>query len=199
MNDREIRDLQKEIQNLKEQRQEEDFRNSTRHWTNKKKTVNNNGVDMERLDSQSSLLERELEKKKVDSKRRRVDYEDVEPIAYHTRMNLAIKALSLDDVYKHLVNHTGNKSYVNIEELAEFLKMEPIEMEDDKQIELIARYLVEDNYDDFVYFDPRLEEEMHIVNSRIRNLIGNYEVLDKEAYVERQEELKEVRVYISKL
>lgn len=62
----------------------------------------------------------------------------------------------------------------------------------------MARYLIEDNYEEFVDFDEDLTLSIVVVKSILRNLLGAYKVYSEEETLELRTKIKEVKLTIQK-
>lgn len=60
----------------------------------------------------------------------------------------------------------------------------------------MARYLIEDNYEEFVDFDEDLTLSIVVVKSILRNLLGAYKVYSEEETQELRTKIKEVKLII---
>ena len=59
----------------------------------------------------------------------------------------------------------------------------------------MTRYLVEDNYDDYVIYDEDRYNELHIVKCIFKKLIGKYELFTEEESYRTLEELSKVFMF----
>lgn len=64
-------------------------------------------------------------------------------------------------------------------QLVEKLKSEPFNLTNESSALLIARYLVEDNQDDFIMFDVNRSNNVRMVKDVFKKLIGKYELMEK--------------------
>lgn len=60
------------------------------------------------------------------------------------------------------------------------------------QSNLLARYLTEDNDEEYVYYNPQREQEVDIVKSVARKVIGRYEVFSAEEHARVRQQTIEV-------
>ena len=60
------------------------------------------------------------------------------------------------------------------------MNREPFNVRNDKNLLLVARYLIENNEEDHVILDSNRTSEIIIIKSIFKKLIGNYVLLSKE-------------------
>ena len=67
-------------------------------------------------------------------------------------------------------------------------------LEDEELVENLARYLIEDNYEEFVEYDEDLTLSVIVVKSILRNLLGAYKIYDEEGTAELRGRIREVNI-----
>lgn len=66
---------------------------------------------------------------------------------------------------------------------------------DSQDAKLLARYLTEDNTDEYIYFDAERVQEIEIVKSVIRKVIGRYDIFDEEEFIKVKQETNNVILF----
>jgi hypothetical protein len=77
---------------------------------------------------------------------------------------------SLDSYFDHFGEN------VSIKELKEVFVGSPFEVTEVDDLTLLCRYLVEDNQEEFIIYDEDRQNDVTVVRSIIKKLIGRYEL-----------------------
>ncbi|CAD8053031.1 unnamed protein product [Paramecium primaurelia] len=99
----------------------------------------------------------------------RVNFYDVQKFGFEIRFKLLSREISLqniDDLFSRY------DSQIKIHELLDMLLQEPFKIQSYEQRKLIARYLIEDNNEDYIIYDALNSNETSIVLSIFKQLIG---------------------------
>ncbi|CAK59118.1 unnamed protein product (macronuclear) [Paramecium tetraurelia] len=108
----------------------------------------------------------------------RVNFQDVENIGKSLKYQLMAEKIAMED----LNTFFDQKQEITIEELVGILQAYPFNIQDDKQALLLARYLIEDNSQQFVDFTPFQVNNICIIKSVLKNVIGKYTLINEEQY-----------------
>lgn len=84
------------------------------------------------------------------------------------------------------------RNTVRLKDLLETLEQFPFFIENENDVLLVARYLIEDNTEDYIEFDLDRTNKMHIVKSIFKNLVGNFKI----ATVEEEAKLRKDTVEV---
>ncbi|KAM3133249.1 hypothetical protein pb186bvf_014677 [Paramecium bursaria] len=112
-------------------------------------------------------------KQPVSAKKRlpKVQYFEIKPIAMRLKINLFKNNKpyeQLDEIFDDLGQD------ISIYQCKELLSKWPFNLTDRNEVLLISRYLVEDNQDDYVIFDESRNNNVAVVKSIIKKIIGKY-------------------------
>lgn len=111
-------------------------------------------------------------------RRRTVKLEDVKDLGIELNMRFRLKKLKLehvieDDLFDIAIR---SKGCVSIGDIAVRLSNSPFELKDVEKIYLLARYLIEDNTQDWVDYDEDMTSQFQMVRSIFKQLIGKYRI-----------------------
>ncbi|KAL4456141.1 hypothetical protein ABPG74_014102 [Tetrahymena malaccensis] len=93
--------------------------------------------------------------------------------------------VSLQEIYNAFQEIMVNGLYANQNQFCK-LNRYPFKMTDEGQILTLSRYLIEDNNQDWVTFDPNQRNSISVVKSVLRHLLENYNI------VSQQQEIKDM-------
>ena len=119
-------------------------------------------------------------KKRIRQLKRRVNHEDVSEIGVALSMKFQVERLDLEEVYRKIMSHADNEVEISIENLKEALKSSPFDLSSEKEIELVARYLIEDNDEDKIVYDERTFQSSIVFKSVLRKFLNFYSILSEE-------------------
>lgn len=71
----------------------------------------------------------------------------------------------------------------------------PFNLEQEKEIEKLSRYLIENDENDYVFLDFSKSYEKEFVISSIKQLIGNYAINSENRQREIKKEIFEVKIF----
>lgn len=126
-------------------------------------------------------IQLEDETKKQTRKLPTVKFDDVEKLGYEIALNFKAKKLQSEEVEKCLFTEPMKTNRTStISELQAILAQHPFSFKDPRKIKLISRYLVEDNDDDYVKYDPNAKQSNPIIISIFRKLTGRYTIFSNE-------------------
>ncbi|CAD8180830.1 unnamed protein product [Paramecium pentaurelia] len=114
----------------------------------------------------------------VKQKLPKVNFQDVENIGKSLKYQLMAEKITIEDINKFF----DQKQEITIEELVDKLQVYPFNIQDNKQALLLARYLIEDNSQQFVDFTPFQINNICIIKSVLKNVIGKYTLMNEEKY-----------------
>ena len=113
----------------------------------------------------------QIEKKRL----MKVNYYDIEEIGQMLRYNLKLRDIPIERV-SEFVSETSDKSEYSIAEIVGILESEPFVVKEvDKRV-LLARYLIEDNSLDYVFFDNNLKASVAVIRSVLKKTLGSYKL-----------------------
>ncbi|CAD8082922.1 unnamed protein product [Paramecium sonneborni] len=142
--------------------------------------IDSNIIDKEQYAQTSSRKEKKII---------RVNFYEVQQFGMEIRFKLLGREVSIQKV-EDLFNKYEKS--VKIHELLDMLLQEPFKIQSYEQRKLIARYLVEDNYEDYIVYDALRSNDTSIVLSIFKQLIGKYELFQKEEIFKIENELKQI-------
>lgn len=106
-----------------------------------------------------------------------VTKDDVEVIGKKMRYQFKNCRMSLAELDKFLFGEDiQDNEYVTISFLKHNLELTPFLLEDEEAL-LVARYLVEENTDPYVFYRSEAEAPVPRIRSIFKNLVGNYSIL----------------------
>jgi len=79
-----------------------------------------------------------------------------------------------------------------------FIDREPFVITNDDQALLVARYLIEENDEEFLYFDENMTGNINIIKSILKKLIGHIYSWSKEARNRIHDEIVDVIILFNK-
>lgn len=80
-------------------------------------------------------------------------------------------------------------SEVSIQNMIEFLSHPQFDLKTAENIELLSRFIIEDNYEDKISYDIHATCPINMVRSIIRNVIGVYEIFDDKKEAQLRENI----------
>ncbi|CAD8186198.1 unnamed protein product [Paramecium octaurelia] len=117
----------------------------------------------------------------------RVNLYDVTHFGLEIKFKLLSKEFSLQDIDMLFEKYDQQ---IKIHELLDLLLQEPFKIQSYEQRKLIARYLVEDNNEDYVVYDALKGNDTQIVLSVFKQLVGKYELFTKREINSIENQLK---------
>ena len=69
-------------------------------------------------------------------------------------------------------------------------------MKNAEDVELLARYLIETNEEEYIFYDEDLKADIHVIKSVLKRLIGNITILDETLIKKEIEELTPVLINV---
>ncbi|CAD8195219.1 unnamed protein product [Paramecium octaurelia] len=120
----------------------------------------------------SSIQETEQVKQKLP----RVNFSDVENIGKILKYQLLSQKIPIEDIHTFF----DQKQEITISELVDTLSAYPFNIQDSKQALLLARYLIEDNSQQFVDYRPSQVNDICVIKSVLKNVIGKYTLMNEE-------------------
>ncbi|EAR92878.2 hypothetical protein TTHERM_00294910 (macronuclear) [Tetrahymena thermophila SB210] len=106
---------------------------------------------------------------------------DIKVIAHEIKLRLTLKAIPIVEAVKKLFSQEVRKnSHVTIDEMRERLQMSPFSIKVYDEALLFARYLVEDNQEEFLYLDLNRSSNYRVIRSIFKTSIGQINIIDEE-------------------
>ncbi|CAD8147943.1 unnamed protein product [Paramecium octaurelia] len=120
--------------------------------------------------------------------------DDVDHLGFELNYRLRTKKITLADaIEKYLFDNKNKKTgEIKLKEVSERMQKEPFLLIDEDSALLVARYLTEDNSQEFVVYNDQLTQSTTIVRSILQKLIGNYEILTNEIEIQKTKEITQI-------
>jgi len=137
----------------------------------------------------------ELQKKKTIARKRvqKVRPEDVKDIGYELNLRLRIKKLTFEEIDRVIWPEKVRKSaIITVKEMIEILRNDPFHLTNEDEILLTARYLVEDNESEYLLYDENAKNDLHIVRSILKKMIGNLPPFDETKTQQMHDDISEI-------
>jgi len=124
--------------------------------------------------SQEEEAQPEEPKVVVPKKRvQKVSVDDVRDLGYELNMSVRVGGITFEELDQNIwPEDVLRRNRISIREMIDILTSEPFYMQNQEDIELVARYLVEENKQAYLYFDENIEGDLVIVRSILKKLIG---------------------------
>jgi len=122
-------------------------------------------------------------------KLKRLLYEDVSGLGYELSLKLRGRKIPFDDIMK-LLDRAGPR--ITIGDMKNILSHEPFGIKEENSTTLMARYIIEPSEEDFLLYDANRAQDLPIVKSVFRKLIGPYTLMDEEEENAISNELAEI-------
>lgn len=137
---------------------------------------------------------KQAQKRNLQIFKKRVEFEQVRQIGYELALKFRHKKLTFSTLCDSLSENCDEHEEISIIKLKEALAKPPFELTDPKIIELVSRYLVEDNFEDKIAYNEKLSSPFLVVSTILRRLLECYIVLTDE---EEQKLSREIRHVLS--
>lgn len=153
------------------------------------------------IDKTEEDIERSLSQKEVSTHRgpivklKRVDLSDIRLYGEYLRYKFMYYRQDPMNIFKYLIKREEDTQYPNLISLNQVeinLKSAPIGLKEKKESRLLARYIVEDNVEDYIFFDSRTKNSVVVVKSIWRNLNYNYKLFGYEEMNQIHDDLTEI-------
>ncbi|KAL4490859.1 hypothetical protein ABPG72_008595 [Tetrahymena utriculariae] len=106
---------------------------------------------------------------------------DIKVIAHEIKLRLTLKAIPIVEAIKKLFSQEVRKnSHVTIDEMRQRLQMSPFSIKGYEEALLFARYLVEDNQEEYLYLDLNRSSNFRVIRSIFKTSIGQIQLIDEE-------------------
>ncbi|KAL4504508.1 hypothetical protein ABPG72_009954 [Tetrahymena utriculariae] len=116
----------------------------------------------------------------------KVNSEEITQIGENLKYKLKLQRITLNQLEKFLFKDEYQYQDVSLQEIYYAFLEYPFKMTDEGQILTLSRYLIEDNSQDWVTFDPNQRNNISVVKSVLRHLLENYNI------VSQQQEIKDM-------
>mmetsp|Transcript_3740 Transcript_3740/g.3172 ORF Transcript_3740/g.3172 Transcript_3740/m.3172 type:complete len:174 (-) Transcript_3740:277-798(-) len=90
------------------------------------------------------------------------------------------------------VEKFNRSKMISIRDMQELLKQEPLCMRRPNEILLLSRYLIEENNEEYLYFDENCQNHVSVVKSIIKTILGPIIIYDKEKANRIHDEIMEM-------
>ncbi|CAD8131873.1 unnamed protein product [Paramecium octaurelia] len=115
-------------------------------------------------------------------RRRTVKQEDIKDLGLELNMRFRLRKLKLEDVVENdfFDPQIKQKGKISIKDIALKLSDRPFELKDVEKMYLLARYMIEDNSQDFVEYDEEATSQLQIVRSIFKQIVGKCRIFTEE-------------------
>lgn len=121
--------------------------------------------------------------------------EDVHNIGYEINLRLKAKRLTFAEIDKAIwPNKVVKTNVISLKEMIDVLKNEPFNMANEEEAILTARYLIEDNESEYVFYDENIRSDLIIVKSILKKLIGNLPTWNEAEIMKIHDEITDICV-----
>jgi len=137
----------------------------------------------------------ELQKKKTIARKRvqKVRPDDVKDIGYELNLRLRIKKLTFEEIDRIIWPEKIRKSAtITVKEMIDVLKNDPFHLTNEEEIVLSARYLVEDNESEYLLYDENAKNDLHVVRSILKKMIGNLPPFNEAQTQQMHDDISEI-------
>lgn len=130
------------------------------------------------LEQKTAASEVSSEKKEL----RVVAEHEIAPLKAFLRLKLALDQIPVKEGFYYLVRNEklAQEGNIRLTTVEKNLKNEPFSFTEEGQARLLARYLIEDNNELKIIFNPREESKLQVVQSIFEHLVEDIEILDLE-------------------
>ncbi|CAK70710.1 unnamed protein product (macronuclear) [Paramecium tetraurelia] len=120
--------------------------------------------------------------------------DDVDHLGLELNYRLRTKKITLPDAIERYLFDNKNKKTgeIKLKEISERLQREPFLLIDEDSALLVARYLTEDNSQEFVVYNDQLAQSTTIVRSILSKLVGNFEIMTADIETQKTKEITQV-------
>ncbi|CAD8209978.1 unnamed protein product [Paramecium octaurelia] len=144
------------------------------------------------LDEDESFVETEYRTKKLP----KINYYDVEIIGRKLKFELQQKLIPLSYMDQIFDCTDEECQDITVEEIIQILSAEPFLIVDEKERLLVARYLIEDNTQDYVLHNLMNSNSINIIKSVFKQLLGKYQLFSKQEKSNIEQQLKGIFVKV---
>lgn len=129
-----------------------------------------------------------------------VSYEDIKDVAYRLSIRFRVLRIELSALFKVSLPHqifqeNSYRNEINFITIVEILGRRPFDLKRPEENGMLAKYLVEDNQEESVEFSVNNYNNVGIVCSILKFLLGPYEVYNETKNIEIKETLKLVILF----
>ncbi|CAD8121289.1 unnamed protein product [Paramecium sonneborni] len=122
----------------------------------------------------------------------KVNYLEVELIGKKLKCQLQMKMIPLSYMDQIFDYGDDGSQEITVEELILILSAEPFMMVEEKERILVARYLIEDNTEDYILFNQLNSNSVSIIKSVLKQLLGKYQLFSKQEKQNLEQQLKSI-------
>ncbi|EAR96448.3 hypothetical protein TTHERM_00191160 (macronuclear) [Tetrahymena thermophila SB210] len=110
----------------------------------------------------------------------KVNSEEIQQIGENLKYKLKLQRITLNQLEKFLFKDEYQYQDVSLQEIYNAFQEYPFKMNDEGQILTLSRYLIEDNSQDWITFDPNQRNNISVVKSVLRHLLENYTIVSQQ-------------------
>ena len=108
--------------------------------------------------------------------KKRIVFEDVAAIGDEIALKLQQRKVPLTQIYQLLLHNSNHEEEVSIFDMENILRQHPFLLTNERDIEKVARYLIEDNFYERIKFDHKRTAPIQIIRSVMRKFLRYYEI-----------------------
>lgn len=123
---------------------------------------------------QQNMTPQQIRKKPVQITKKRVEFDQVKQVGYELALKFRYEKLSFEDICKELMKYCDGNECLSIVKVKEAIQKPPFLLKEPKLIELVARYLVEDNFEIKVIYNENLASPFLVVSTILKRLLECY-------------------------
>ncbi|CAD8057371.1 unnamed protein product [Paramecium sonneborni] len=115
-------------------------------------------------------------------RRRTVKQEDIKDLGLELNMRFRLRKLKLEDVVENDLfdSQIRQKGKISIKDIALKLSDRPFELKDVEKMYLLARYMIEDNTQDWIEYDEEATCQLQIVRSIFKQIVGKCRIFTED-------------------
>jgi len=111
----------------------------------------------------------------------KVRAEDIKTLSYEINLRLRLKRLTFEKIDRAIWSDRVRKiQIVTVKDMINVLKNDPFNFSNEDEMILMARYIVEDNEEEYLFYDENAKNDLTVVRSILKKVMGNLPLWDHE-------------------